>query len=54
MIPFCFGLIFAMVFAFFVLLLSIFGVDLFVSGVVFSFIIGVIVGIIVVYWVWDE
>ena len=48
MIPICFGLLFVMVFAFISLLFCLFGVDLFVSGVIFSFIIGVIVG----YEVW--
>lgn len=52
MIPFCFGLIFSIFFIGFVLLLSLFGVDLVVSGVIFSSIIGVIVGVYVAYGLW--
>ena len=48
MIPFCFGLLFAIIFTFLTLLFCLFGIDLFVAGIIFSFIIGVIVG----YGVW--
>lgn len=54
MIPFCFGLIFSIFFIGFVFLLSILGVDLVVSGVIFSFIVGVIVGVYLAYGVWDK
>lgn len=48
MIPFCFGLIFAMVFVFLFILFSLFGVDLLAVGVIFSFVVGVLVGIYVI------
>lgn len=54
MIPFCFGLLFATIFTFLILLFSLFGIDLFVIGIIFSFIIGVIVGVYLAYGVWDK
>lgn len=50
MIPFCLGLAFAIIFAFLFLLFSLLGINLFVVGIIFSFIVGVIVG----YGFWDE
>lgn len=49
MIPFCFGLIFVFFFIGFASCLSLLGVNLVVSGIIFSFIVGVIVGICVDY-----
>lgn len=54
MIPFCFGLIFAIAFIGFVSLLSLFGANLVISGFIFSFIVGIIVGVIVAYGIRDK
>lgn len=54
MIQFFFGFIFVFFFIGFAFLLSLFGVNLVVSGTIFSFIVGVIVGICVVYGVWGK
>lgn len=54
MIPFCFGLLFAICFIGFGFILSLFGVDLVASGFIFSFIVGVLVGIYVFYGIWDK